>query len=188
MGRDAFDRLSAGSARPSRELRNFCWRLLVCSLRIASMMKRALLAVTALLGLSQGLPAQSPQQLFYGPSALDSSALSPWASLENRNQFFFSSAFGSMRTTPEFLPAFDPSAPLSTSYLPTDNKNSIDRIVDLRAPDRVQFGGEIGFLYGKSSGNNGFGREDFAGYIIGTVGNDKFSITAGYYHQETTFS
>ena len=151
-------------------------------------MKRALLGVTALLGLCQWLPAQPPGQLLYGPGALDSSALAPWASLENRNQFFFSTAFGSMRTTPEFLPAFDPSAPLSAPYVSTaDNKNSVDRIVDLRAPNRIQFGGEMGFLYGKSSGS-GFGRQDFAGYVIGTVGNDKFSITAGYYRQETTFS
>jgi hypothetical protein len=152
------------------------------------MMKRALLAVTALVGLCQWLPAQSPEQLFYGPGGLDSSVISPWASLENRNQFFFSSAFGSMRATREFLPAFDPSAPLSSAYVSPDNKSSIDRIVDLRAPSSIQFGGEIGFLYGKSSGSNGFGREDFAGYVIGTVGNDKFSITAGYYRQETTFS
>ena len=151
------------------------------------MMKRALLGVTALLGLCQWLPAQPPEQLLYGPGALDSSLLSPWASLENRNQFFFSTAFGSMRTTPEFLPAFDPSAPLSAPYVSADNKNSVDRIVDLRAPNRIQFGGEMGFLYGKSSGS-GFGRQDFAGYVIGTVGNDKFSITAGYYRQETTFS
>ncbi len=151
------------------------------------MMKRALLAVSALLSLCSLLPAQPPEQLFYGPSALDSSILSPWASLENRNQFFFSTAFGSMRTAQEFLPAFDPSAPLSAPYVTRDNKNSIDRIVELRSPSRVQFGGEIGFLYGKSSGS-GYGREDFAGYIVGTVGNDKFSITAGYYRQETTFS
>jgi hypothetical protein len=154
---------------------------------MASMMKRALLAVVALLGLCPWLPAQPPEQLLYGPGALDPSVLSPWASLENRNQFFFSTAFGSMRTTPEYLPVFDPSAPLSARYAP-DNKNSVERIVDLRAPDRIQFGGEIGFLYGKSSGSNGFGREDFAGYVIGTVGNDKFSITAGYYRQETNFS
>lgn len=150
------------------------------------MMKRALFAVSALLGLCPGLPAQPPEQLLYGPSAVDSSMLSPWASLENRNQFFFSTAFGSMRTTQEFLPAFDPSAPLTAPYV-ADNKNSVDRIVDLRSPSRVQFGGEIGFLYGKSFGS-GYGREDFAGYIVGTVGNDKFSLTAGFYHQETTFS
>jgi hypothetical protein len=154
---------------------------------MAFMMKPALFAVSALLGLCPWLPAQPAEQLLYGPGALDSAVLSPWASLENRNQFFFSSAFGSMRTTQEFLPAFDPSTPLSAPYV-SDNKNSVDRIVDLRAPSRVQFGGEIGFLYGKSSGGNGFGREDFAGYIVGTVGNDKFSLTAGFYHQETTFS
>ena len=91
-----------------------------------------------------------------------------------------------MRTTREFLPAFDPSAPLSAPYVSSDNKNSVDRVVDLRAPDRIQIGGEIGFLYGKSTGK--YGREDFAGYVIGTVGNDKFSITAGYYRQETTFN
>jgi hypothetical protein len=154
------------------------------------MMKRALLTIITLTGLCQWLPAQSPEQFFYGPGALDSSIVSPWASLENRNQFFFSSAFGSMRATPEFLPAFDPSAPLSAAYVsPTDNKSSVERIVgDLHAPSSIRFGGEMGFLYGKSSGSNGFGREDFAGYIIGTVGNDKFSITAGYYRQETTFS
>jgi hypothetical protein len=153
---------------------------------MASMMKRALFAVSALLGLCQWSPAQPPEQLLYGPSAVDSSVLSPWASLENRNQFFFSTAFGSMRSTQEFLPAFDPSAPLSAPYV-ADNKNSVERIVDLRAPSRIQFGGEVGFLYGKSSGS-GYGREDKAGYIIGTVGNDKFSLTAGYYRQETTFN
>ena len=151
-------------------------------------MKRALLAVTAFLGLWQWAAAQSPEQFFYGPGAVDSSFNSPWASLESRNQFFFSTAFGSMRQTREFLPAFDPSAPLSTAYVSPDNKSSVDRIIDLHAPSQVRFGGELGFLYGKSSGSNGFGREDFAGYIIGTIGNDKFSISAGYYRQETSFS
>jgi hypothetical protein len=153
---------------------------------MVSMMKRSLFAISALLGLCAGLPAQPPEQLLYGPGAFDSSVLSPWASLENRNQFFFSTAFGSMRTTREFLPAFDTSAPLSAPYVSSDNKNSVDRVIALRAPDRIQVGGEIGFLYGKSTGK--YGREDFAGYVIGTVGNDKFSVTAGYYRQDTTFN
>ena len=93
-----------------------------------------------------------------------------------------------MRATREFLPEFNPSEPMSYGYLAPDNKSSIDRVIDLHAPGQVRFGGEIGFLYGKSSGSNGFGREDFAGYILGTVGNDKFSITAGYYRQETNFN
>jgi hypothetical protein len=153
------------------------------------MMKRAFLAIAAFLALSPLLSAQPPGTLPFNGSLLDQPSInSPWLSLESQDRFFFSTGFGSMRTTQEFLPSFNPSQPLTQAYVaPGDNKNSVDRIV-LRAPDRVQFGGEIGFLYGKSSGSNGFGRQDIAGYVIGTVGNDQFSITAGYYRQETTFS
>lgn len=149
------------------------------------MMKRALLAIAGFLALSPLLPAQPA--VFGGSLLNDPSFDSPWASLDNQDRFFFSTAFGSMRTTSEYLPAFDPVEPLTNSYVaPTSRRDSLDRIVDFRAPSRIQFGGEMGFLYGKSTGK--YGREDFAGYIIGTVGNDKFSITAGYLHQETTFS
>ncbi|MFN2621216.1 MAG: hypothetical protein ABR611_00050 [Chthoniobacterales bacterium] len=149
------------------------------------MMKRALLALAGLLCLGSSLPAQP---LFAGGLFDQPSIYSPWASLESQDRFMFSTAFGSMRATPEYLPVFNPSDGGTYSYLAPDNKTSIDRVIDLHAPDQVRFGGEIGFLYGKSSGSHGFGREDFAGYIIGTVGNDKFSITAGYYRQETNFN
>ena len=91
-----------------------------------------------------------------------------------------------MRTTSEFLPTVTASEPMSMAYL-SDNKDSVDRIIDLRAPDKVRFGGEIGFFYGRSTGS-GFGREDYGGYVIGTVGNEHFSITAGYYRQETSYN
>ena len=150
-------------------------------------MKRALFAFAALAGLVASLTAQPTEFLQPGGLLDQPSINSPWSSLESQDRFFFSTAFGSMRSTPEYLPAFDPSEPLTTTYRgPSDNKSSVDRIVDLRAPSRVQFGGELGFLYGKSTGR--YGREDFAGYIIGTVGNEHFSITAGYYRQETTFN
>jgi hypothetical protein len=153
------------------------------------MMKRALLAIAGLLALSSLLPAQSPGIPRFTRSLLEEPSLnSPWLSLESQDRFFFSTAFGSMRATEQFLPNFDPSAPLSTAYISGDNKSSVDRLVDLRAPSKIQFGGEMGFLYGKSTGSQGYGREDCAGYIIGTVGNDQFSITAGYYRQETTYS
>ena len=152
----------------------------------SNMMKRALLVLAGLLCLGSSLPAQT---LFGGTLFDQPSNYSPWASLESQDRFAFSTGFGSMRATPsEYLPAFNPSEPLTYGYLAPDNKSSIDRVIDLHAPDRIRFGGEIGFLYGKSSGSNGFGREDFAGYVIGTVGNDKFSITAGYYRQETNFN
>jgi hypothetical protein len=147
------------------------------------MMKRAFLAMAGLLCLASSLPAQ-----FFGGGLFDQPSInSPWLSLESQDRFMFSTAFGSMRTTQEFLPPFNPAEPMSYGYLAPDNKSSFDRIVDLRKRSDIRFGGEIGFLYGKSTGS-GFGREDKAGYIIGTVGNDKFSITAGYYRQETNFS
>lgn len=158
-------------------------------LKIPAMIRRALWAVVGLVGLSQSLPAQPPEEVLFNGSLIDQPSISsPWLSLESRDRFMFSTAFGSMRKTEQYLPDFDAARPLTSAYLlPGDSKDSVDRIVDLRAPSRIQFGGEIGFLYGKSTGS-GFGREDFAGYIIGTVGNDKFSITAGYYRQETSFS
>ena len=92
-----------------------------------------------------------------------------------------------MRTTENFLPAYSPweSQTYALPYA-ANRRNPVDSVVDLRAPAKIQFGGEMGFLYGKSSGK--YGREDFSSYIIGTVGNDKFSITAGFLHQETTFN
>jgi hypothetical protein len=147
------------------------------------MMKRALLAVAGLFAVCQSLPAQLP---FSGTLLDQPSINSPWTLLDRQDRFSFATAFGSMRTTQEFLPAFNPSEPLSTAYL-ADNKSSVDRVIELHAPSEIRFGGEIGFLYGKSSGS-GFGREDKAGYIVGTVGNDKFSLTAGFYRQETSFS
>jgi hypothetical protein len=151
----------------------------------SGMMKRALLALAGFLCLGSSLPAQP----FFAGGLFDQPTInSPWALLDSQDRFSFSTGFGSMRATPEYLPAFSPSEPLTYGYLAPDNKASIDRVIDLHAPDQVRFGGEIGFLYGKSTGSHGFGREDFAGYVIGTVGNDKFSITAGYYRQETNFS
>ena len=150
------------------------------------MMKSALLAVAGFLALQSSSFAQ-PLSGFLGGGLWDQpSVSSPWVLLDRQDRFSFSTGFGSMRTTPDYLPTLSPSEPLNIAYL-SDNKNSVDRIVDLRAADKIRFGGEIGFLYGKSTGS-GFGREDYAGYIIGTVGNEHFSLNVGYYRQETNFS
>jgi hypothetical protein len=152
------------------------------------MMKRALLALAGLTTVCLSALAQPPDQFLLGGSLLDQPSInSPWALLDRQDRFSFSTAFGSMRTTaPEYLPTLTPSESSSMAYL-SDNKNSVDRIVDLHRPNDIHFGGEIGFLYGKSTGS-GFGREDYAGYIIGTVGNEHFSLTAGFYRQDTSFS
>jgi hypothetical protein len=152
------------------------------------MTKRALLALAGLTAFGFSSFAQPPAQFLPVTSLLDQPSInSPWLSLENHDRFLLSTAFGSMRNTPDFLPALTPSEPLSMAYL-SDNKNSVDRVVDLHPVDKIRFGGEVGFLYGKSTGGNGFGREDYAGYVSGTVGNEHFSITASYYRQETNYS
>ena len=149
------------------------------------MMKSALLAVAGFLALQSSSFAQPAG--FYGGSLWDQPSIdSPWALLDRQDRFSFATAFGSMRATPDYLPTLTRSEPTSMAYL-SDNKNSVDRIVDLSAPSKIRFGGELGFIYGKSTGS-GLGREDYAGYIIGTVGNDYFSITASYYRQETSFN
>lgn len=45
--------------------------------------------------------------------------------------------------------------------------------------------GEMGAAYGFSTGK--YGAESESGYIIGSVGNDKFQITAGSSYENTTF-
>jgi len=154
------------------------------------MMKGVLFAAAGFLGLCVSVSAQQTQRP--EPLQLDSALDGPYLglppiSLENRDRLFFSTAFGSMRPEVNFLPPYSPWEPQSYA-LPNapSRKYAADDAVYLRAPDPIRFGGEIGFLYGKSSGR--YGREDFSSYIIGTVGNDKFSITAGFLHQETTFS
>jgi hypothetical protein len=155
------------------------------------MRKCALFAVAGFLGICGSLSAQQPlmpEQFQFDGATLDRPWMrTPYLSLEDQDRFFFSTAFGSMRTTENFLPAYGPwESPSVASQNSPSRRNALDNAVDWRAPDRIQFGGEIGFLYGKSTGK--YGREDFSSYIIGTVGNDKFSITAGYYRQETTFN
>jgi hypothetical protein len=156
--------------------------------RILSMTKRALFAVAGFLGLSLSLSAQPTQ--IPGPFLFDGDMLNrpflqvPSLSLADQDRFFFSTSFGSMQPAADFLPTFSPggSQNFASSAVP-DSKDSRDNVVELHATDRIHIGGEVGFLYGKSSGK--YGREDFESYIVGTVGNDKFSITAGYLHQET---
>ena len=148
------------------------------------MIKRALLAVAGFVALSASLPAE---ELTLETATLERTSIqSPSVSLENNDRFYFSSAFGSIGRTHEFLPGFDPSEPLTMAYLPSaERRDSLDRIIELDAVNRIRFGGEAGIFYGKSTGK--YGREDFVRYISGTLGNEKFSISVGYLHRETTF-
>jgi hypothetical protein len=65
---------------------------------------------------------------------------------------------------------------------PVDGKDSPAEVV--HSPlNPIYFGGEVGFLYGRSSGK--FGREIMQTYFLGEVGNDKFHITVGAAYEES---
>ena len=146
------------------------------------MTKRALFAVAGFAGLCLSLSAQQTQggeQLQLDGSPLDRSSLRPPSlSLEDSQRFFFSTSFGLMQPAADFLPAFNPVEPQSVaSPKAPRRRDSLDNVVDLSSPSRIQVGGEIGFLYGRSSGK--YGVEFEQGYIIGEVGNDYFHLTVG---------
>jgi hypothetical protein len=63
----------------------------------------------------------------------------------------------------------------------TDGKDSAGEIMESPL-DRVYYGGEVGVLYGRWSGKGG--GDMWETYVVGTVGNDKFQITAGASYDE----
>lgn len=146
------------------------------------MTKCALSAFAGFIGLCHGLSAQEtqrPDQLGFDGSTLDRSyPRLPSITLEDRERFFFSTGFGSIQPTMGFLSPYSAVEPQAIAFPTTHGRRtSSDNVVEMRPLDRIRTGGEVGFLYGRSSGK--YGREDFQTYIIGTVGNDYFHITAG---------
>ncbi len=65
--------------------------------------------------------------------------------------------------------------------LGADGKDNSDEMVESPL-SRVYYGGEVGFLYGHSSGKGG--GDMWQTYVEGTVGNDRFQITAGASYDE----
>jgi hypothetical protein len=155
------------------------------------MTKRALSAVAGFLGLCLPLSAQQTcgPDLF---SALNNSLLRlPSLSLSDGQLFSFSGAvappfsFGWMDPTP---PDFPPA--LSTTALPRANataaypKDSSKEVVDVQPKLFDYAGGEVGFLYGRSTGKYGVEVEQV--YIISVMGNDKFHISVGAAYENST--
>ena len=145
------------------------------------MTKRAISAVAGFLGCCLSVSAQPTRSL----EPLQFGGITPpFVTLADRDLFTFSTAFGWTPPVSDFLPVLNPWEPrYDYPYSPSRSK-SHDYGVEMRSPDRIYFGGEIGFLYGRSNGK--YGREDFQTYITGTVGNEHFSITAGYLRQESS--
>ena len=101
---------------------------------------------------------------------------------ENRDVFSLSTTFNLMGTAPQSFLPFSSAMKSPRASLPaTSSKDSPDRPFDLR-PSFDYVTGEVGFLYGHSSGK--FGGDYMEGYIFGEVGNDRIHISAGASYEQ----
>src|ERR1700675_3902413 len=168
------------------------------------MIKRALLVALGFLAFCFPLAAQTPSLdassafAFYRPeifSTVDSLALIdrlPVLNFLDGTRLPVSSEMGRMGTAPVEFPSL---TYMSVAYMSAakvqrvntaqvsgkDGKDSSAEM--MTAPSApYYYGGEVGFMYGHSSGK--FGGDEFGTYIDGVVGNDKFQINAGASYQE----
>jgi hypothetical protein len=93
-------------------------------------------------------------------------------------------AFSWTEPAPDFLPVLPVPVPPRTVASAEPPADSSKEVVDVSRPLFDYAHGEIGFLYGRSTGK--FARELEQGYIMGEVGNDKFQITAGAAYEKST--
>jgi hypothetical protein len=101
---------------------------------------------------------------------------------ENRDVFSLATTFNLMGAAPQSFLPFSSAMESPRASLPaTSAKDSSDRVFDLR-PSFDYVTGEVGFLYGRSSGK--FGGEYKEGYIIGEVGNERVRISVGASYEE----
>jgi outer membrane receptor protein involved in Fe transport len=110
----------------------------------------------------------------------------PARTLLDGRRFPISGALDRMGMTPfdlfpvAFLSAVEIQKVNASPMYGTDSPGGV---VNLRL-NRDYSGGEVGVFYGKSSGK--FGREDKQSYILGSVGDEKFHITAGAAYEESS--
>ncbi|MEP7015689.1 MAG: hypothetical protein ABI925_09630 [Verrucomicrobiota bacterium] len=112
-------------------------------------------------------------------------------------RFPVSSEMGRMGMTPLDFPAIAFMSPVTIAHMSVsrvhrgpradgkdfskDGKDSSAEVMG--APlNPLQYGGEAGVYYGHASGK--FGGDEFGSYMMGSVGNDKFQISAGASYQE----
>lgn len=168
----------------------FRWHLHPFSFDFIGMKNWALLVAAGFITLCLFFPAQEAEAVdqfnLEGITLNQSIPLPRLLSLDNREQFFFSTSFGWMQPSTNFLPPFDPTPTRTTvpRNLPA-SKNSVDSIAELHPADQIYVGGQIGFLYGRSSGKYGYEYEQ--GYVIGELGTDKFHLTVGTVYERTNW-
>ncbi len=139
---------------------------------------RGVCVVVGILGLALHAQPTTAGSLSLNKSAPEFSALE----LASAQYFFFATGLNWIEPVPANflspLPLPPSSSGVARSDPSKDGKDSSKETVDLARKDWIDYvHGEVGFLYGRSTGK--FGGELEQGYVIGTVGNDKFSITAG---------
>src|SRR5437870_770935 len=133
---------------------------------------RGVCVVVGILALALHAQPTTAGSLSLNKSAPEFSALE----LASAQYFFFATGLNWIEPVPNFLPGL-PAAPqpsgVARSDPSKDGKDSSKETVDLARKDWIDYvHGEVGFLYGRSTGK--FGGELEQGYVIGTVGNDKF--------------
>lgn len=106
---------------------------------------------------------------------------SSWVQLGFTSADFLPAAFLSSAQPPAQRPSTSRVHRTDGKDLGADASDSPDEMLSSSA-NPVYCGGEIGFLYGRWSGKGG--GDMWETYITGTVGNDKFQITAGASYDE----
>jgi hypothetical protein len=150
------------------------------------MTKRALSAVAGFLGLCLPLSAQQTDRPDTFSALNNFLPRLPSLALSDTQCFSFSSAFNWIEPTPpDFLPALKATAPPKAKASAIPGKDSSKEIVDMQRSNLFDYAsGEVGFLYGRSTGK--FSREVEQGYFIGDVGNDKFHISVGAAYENSS--
>jgi len=106
---------------------------------------------------------------------------SSWVQLGFTSADFLPAAFLSGAQPPAQRPSAGRVHSTDGKDLGADAKDSPDEMLSSSA-NPIYYGGEVGFLYGRWSGKGG--GDMWETYIVGTVGNDKFQITAGASYDE----
>jgi hypothetical protein len=155
---------------------------------IPFMTKRARLGVIGFFSLCLSLSAQQIDQPDIFRSLNSSPPRFSSLTLSNDSFFSFSSALSWVEPVPpDFLPGLPVASPprpvASSAARATDSSKEVLDVQRTGLFDYV--GGEVGFLYGRSTGK--FGGDYKQAYIIGEVGDEKFHISAGASYEESSW-
>jgi hypothetical protein len=151
--------------------------------------RRAFPAVFGFVGLCLSLSAQQIDRPYIFSGLNNSPLRYPSLTLSDNSFFSFSSALAWMQpVSPDFLPGLPTMAPRRavTPSSAAAARDSSKEVVDVQRTGLFDYaGGEVGFLYGRSTGK--FGGDYKQGYIIGEVGDEKFHISVGAAYEESSF-